>query len=239
MGLAEYAEARGSYGESSVRFDILLLEVVEGGGGQLRQGVLEDRSLAWEALLKPEAVVLPRAATVVVQPVHCSYILRQNSVQTEAVCGLNLSSLDAWRVTTFREVDLRPTGVPFDAFGEPVKSLEISLGPGVPSNGASDILGSAQKGTRVSVPITQSGLVTSVAYWFELDLGYGHCINTGPRGGVTTRGKKQPEPTTPPHWRQALAVLPDGGVQVAAGQVLAMTVACVGSSICISEARAG
>lgn len=58
--------------------------------------------------------MIPASATVMVQPIHCPYILRQNSVITEAVLGVDLTTLDAWRVGTFREVDLRSSGVPHE-----------------------------------------------------------------------------------------------------------------------------
>ena len=77
---------------------------------------------------------------------------------------------------------------------------------------------------------TNDGRVTCLAYWYEIDLGMGHGISSGPQGGVTMRGVKV-ESSSPPHWRQAVALLQDNGVEVRAGQTLGVTASCVGSSM--------
>ena len=91
------------------------------------------------------------------------------------------------------------------------------------------------KSAQVCITATRSGLVSALAYWFEIDLGHGHAIETGPTGGVRTpQGDSTGDPR-PPHWRQALAILPGGGIQVNKGDTISTTVECAGSSICFSE----
>ena len=62
---------------------------------------------------------------MIVEAIDCPYIIRQNGVDRDAVLGLDLGSLDAWQVTTFREVDLRSSGVPHVVMSQPTPSLQI------------------------------------------------------------------------------------------------------------------
>jgi len=256
MGLAQFAEVTCGGRQKMGGWDMLVMDVVE-GGGELRQEVMADFGLAWATLLNPGARVIPASATVMVQPIHCPYILRQNSVITEAVLGVDLTTLDAWRVGTFREVDLRSSGVPHEVLGEARPGLKLSFDtPAGMRMQASEVCASVpglrglatersrctspnemqgcHATNKIQIKCIRGGTISCLAYWFELDLGMGQVINTGPQGGVMAAGHGLRK-RMPPHWRQAVAILPNNGISVQAGDTLSLTVSCLGSSICFTD----
>ena len=156
-------------------YDVIVSDVIE-GSGLVRQGILEELRLARRFLLKhPGGEVVPRRMRVFARCVESSFIAGQNCVFPDRVVGLNLSQLDTYRVTSFRDLAL-------DTLPHLALSADFAVGH-VPLDEEEDGDDADARHCTVDVAVTASGRLDAIVYWFALDMG-----NVGSIGGADTGG---------------------------------------------------
>lgn len=181
---------------------LVVTDAVE-GCGLLRQHVALNCALLSCTGCEP-AVVIPTALSLRACLIDCPSLHRENTVDPAATVGVDVSGLNAYGVSCFRELrlDAPHTGFLSAAFD----AAEFSL------------LGLARAGqvaTQQTVPVNRSGAITAVGFWFRQRLTADVVISTGPKSDGGHEGS---------HWRQAAFLLEHPCVVEAGDQV---DVSCV------------
>lgn len=155
--------------------DILVAEIVD--AGLLSENILETIADARHRLLKPDAIIIPRRATVFAMPIECPEIAGERVVA--AAAGFDVSPFNAlmprlYLQTHLSRYDWRPLASPTKLFG-----FDFTV----------DEPGNEETNARI-IPIAD-GTAHAIALWFRLELDDTATIATGPMD-------------PPSHWGQAV-----------------------------------
>lgn len=144
------------------RASLLVSETVD--HGLLGERFLVALAHAREALLTPDATIIPSAATLYVTPID---------LHTGPVRGFELRALDQLRLGHYTGMQLADT--PHLALAEPhaVYHFDFQSGAAEPAQ------------TRFALPITRAGVCSGVALSFDLMLDSEATISTAPGAGLT------------------------------------------------------
>lgn len=204
---------------------ILVHDLVD-ASGLIRQGALQEVLLARD-LLGPRALV-PHAFRVMVQCLEAPGLLLQNRLDPANTLGMKLEALDGLGVTTFRELDLAaairvetcaPLSHPCAAL--PVDLRAVRVGGGGGGQGEEEEIVAR---ARVSIPVTASGTLHAVGFWFELQLAEG---SGGPvlSTGVGAVGEEEGENGGCSSYRQGAVLLGEARV-VQPGETVSVEAVC-------------
>lgn len=123
-------------------------------------------------------------------PEQSPFAMRQNRVEDEATCGLDLSALNAFAAVKMPNVDLGR--IPHRALSAPQRLLELDLASLELERG---LYGG--KGRRTKLKVVDSGVVHAIAVWFEvhLDAGAGQqlaepVLDFGPRQSAVAHARQ-------------------------------------------------
>lgn len=157
------------------RADVLVSELVN--IGMLSPNMLAILQHARTMLLKPDARIIPAAATVYGMLVEAEELGRSNPVGT--VCGFDMSRFDVFRSPGYAQVDLavdehRPLSEPFTA-------LDFDFCRSMAESGRREL----------SVAVAHDGLCHGIAFWFDLLMSEGVIYSSASRQRTN-------------HWKQAL-----------------------------------
>jgi tetratricopeptide (TPR) repeat protein len=158
--------------------DLLISEILD--AGLLGEGAAASVAKAARALVKPDAVILPRGAVIKAMPIECPALRSVNPVGT--VAGFDLSRLEAYRNPSYMVLALND--LPHRPLGPPTDVCWIDL-RNPPAHGP---VGSAR------LSIAADGALHGIAFWFELHIDDRTVLSTAP--GSESR-----------HWQQALQFL--------------------------------
>ncbi|MDR6770327.1 tetratricopeptide repeat protein [Azospirillum sp. BE72] len=158
--------------------DLLISEILD--AGLLGEGAAASVAKAARALVKPDAVILPRGAVIKAMPIECPGLRSANPVGT--IAGFDLSRLEAYRNPSYMVLALND--LPHRPLGPPTDVCWIDL-RNPPAHGP---VGSAR------LPIAADGALHAIAFWFELHIDDHTMLSTAP--GSESR-----------HWQQALQFL--------------------------------
>ncbi|CAO3446251.1 tetratricopeptide repeat protein [Azospirillum largimobile] len=158
--------------------DLLISEILD--AGLLGEGAAASVAKAARALVKPNAVILPRGAVIKAMPIECPGLRSANPVGT--IAGFDLSRLEAYRNPSYMVLALND--LPHRPLGPPTDVCWIDL-RNPPAHGP---VGS------VRLPIAADGALHAIAFWFELHIDDHTMLSTAP--GSESR-----------HWQQALQFL--------------------------------
>ncbi|MDJ0947303.1 MAG: tetratricopeptide repeat protein [Alphaproteobacteria bacterium] len=177
------------------RADVLIHEIFDDGLlGELVVPVVE---LARAHLAKPDAVVLPRAATVYASLVESAELAHCNRV-TEA-CGFDVEPFNSFAESM--PVGFRLKDFAHRRLSDPVEVLRFDFaGPPIRA-----------ERRRVEIPARAAGALDLVALWFRIELDEEISVDTGPDAEGT-------------HWKQVLQIFP-AATPVQTGEAVAITVA--------------
>ena len=135
--------------------------------GLLSAGIIMACRHALAKLALPDAVVVPAAATVFAQAVE---------LRVDSVCGLDVSAINLyrWEPSHSSGVPLAPGAYRPLSEPQPVWHFDFVAPP-------------EQSDTKlVDVTFTRAGRFNAVLFWFELHLGGGVTLSSGPESPVTT-----------------------------------------------------
>ena len=158
--------------------DLLISEILD--AGLLGEGAAASVAKAARALVKPDAVILPRGAVIKAMPIECPALRSVNPVGS--IAGFDLSRLEAYRNLSYTVLALND--LPHRPLGPPTDVCWIDL-RNPPAHGP---VGSAR------LSIAADGALHAIAFWFELHIDDNTVLSTAP--GSESR-----------HWQQALQFL--------------------------------
>ncbi|PKK28855.1 hypothetical protein A306_00000099 [Columba livia] len=203
------------------RVSLVVTETVD--AGLFGEGIVESLIHAWEHLLlqpKPEnqgvssgdyGRVIPASATIFGMAVECKEIRRHHRVGNQEVAGVHLPDSVQFCSPTYDSAGSEETV-------EPYTTEKLSRIPGgyVPLTEACQVMTvdfnnlqelkslAARKPWKLSLPVTEGGILDAIVVWFVLQLDDEHALSTSPS-----------EETC---WEQA--VYPVQGLLAAMGKVL-------------------
>lgn len=199
----------------SPRWDAVLCEVVT-SQGQLTPGLLTDLSFVKQFLLRPpsgpQSQFIPAGFTVVLQALSCDELRRFTRISPPAVFGFAMTPMDEFAVEMFLDLDLR--GVPHTPLSEEVPALAVAFDAVCSSPAVLEGITAS-----VSVPITATGSLNAVAFWFRLPFD-DVTLSTGPSAGQ--------------HYCKQAAVLFPTELSVVAGQAVPLCVCVRNGSVHIA-----
>jgi predicted RNA methylase len=166
--------------DMATKADLLIAEIVD--AGLLSEGIITSFADARKRLLKPDAAIIPRGATVYGAPIECAEVAATRTVSTAAnfdVTPFNRLIPDIYVQTDLSRYDWRPLCAPIELFQfDFTKDEEMT----------------AEKEARF-IPNSDS-TAHALAFWFTLQLDPEVTISTSPMD-------------PPTHWQQAVyAVTP-------------------------------
>ena len=160
--------------------DLLIAEVYD--NGLLGEHFLPALLHAKRNLLKPDAVVIPAAATVYAMLIESWELRRVNPLRR--IAGFDLSDFDVFRRPGYRQINLENFN--YRALSPPAVACRLDFQNKWP----------APSLKHLPVSISQTGVCHAVAFWFDLHLDDVTHIST--RNTAHTN-----------HWKQALQFLTD------------------------------
>ena len=134
------------------RADVFVSELVN--IGMLSPNMLPVLQHAREALLKPDAKIIPAAAVVYGALIEAPQLARINPLRQ--VSGFDLSPLDKLRSPGYAQIDLAADLV--RQVSQPFKALEFDFRSNMPERDA----------RLLQVTANSAGLVHGIAFWFDL-----------------------------------------------------------------------
>lgn len=216
----------GEVNTEAVRPLVLVHDLVD-GSGLIRQGALQEVLLSRD-LLHPQALI-PHAFRVVVQCLEAPGLVAQNRLDPANTVGMRLEALNGLGVATFREVDIAAAVREGKCalLSQPRPALAVDLrAVQVGANGEDEgVLARA----RVAVPVTGSGTLHALGFWFELVLTdereRGAALSTGPGAAGGAEGEEDDHARLPSSFRQGAVLLAEAQA-VRAGQTVHVEVVC-------------
>ncbi|MEU2118021.1 50S ribosomal protein L11 methyltransferase [Streptomyces sp. NPDC016459] len=172
------------------RVDAVISEIVD--CGLIGEGILPSVRHARSELLATNGVMLPKGARLLGMLLQSENAVNLNRVDRAG--GFDVSRLNA--LSTPGHFPIRLHTWPHRVLSEPQELASFDF--------AADPLGPG--GSKLAVPVRESGTVHALVAWFELDLG----------GGVTLRNSPD---NVGSHWMQALLPLAEP-VEAEAGETL-------------------
>ena len=167
--------------------NMLICDMLE--DGLLSAGLIPACRHALAKLMLPDAVVIPAAATVYAQAVQ---------FRVDSVCGFDLSAtnLYRWEPAHASGTPLSPES--YVVLSEPMRVWHFDI-VAPPEESDSKVL---------DLEFTGAGRFNAIVFWFDLHMGGGQVLSTGPGAGMTSL-------------RPALQYLP-GELAVEAGTILGL-----------------
>lgn len=151
--------------------------------GLLGEGVLPTLRHAWGALLQPDATIIPKAADVYGAVIESPALKQVNPISK--ISGFDLSAFNQFRTASkyqSRSLSNIEHRLLSDVF--PIQSFDFKELPPVTTE--------TQPNTHtIEIPVTQSGNIHGVAFWFSLHLDDEITVSTAPEGEMK-------------HWKQAI-----------------------------------
>ena len=148
-----------------VACNVLVCDMLE--DGLLSAGLIPACRHALAKLMLPDALVVPAAATVYAQAVQ---------LRVESVCGFDVSAVNLyrWEPAHASGTPLAPGS--YIALSEPMRIWHFDmLAP--PERSDTSVL---------DLAFTRAGLLNAILFWYDLHLGGGAVLSTGPGSAVTT-----------------------------------------------------
>ncbi|HEV8391299.1 MAG TPA: tetratricopeptide repeat protein [Dongiaceae bacterium] len=161
------------------RADVFVSELIN--IGMMSPNMIPVLQHAREALLKPDAKIIPAAATVYGALIEAPQLARINPVRQ--ISGFDLSPLDKLRSPGYAQIDLAADLV--RQISQPFKALEFDFRRNMPERDA----------RLLQVTATSAGVVHGIAFWFDLVMDE----ETVYSSASTTRTN---------HWKQAAEFFP-------------------------------
>ncbi|HYP26490.1 MAG TPA: 50S ribosomal protein L11 methyltransferase [Blastocatellia bacterium] len=171
------------------RADLLVTETVD--CGLLGEGIVPSIAHARENLLKEDARIIPRAATVIAAVVGSNKLRGLNYADKAA--GFDVSPINQYATAGYFPV--RSGAFDYDLLAEPFEVFRFDFTRGV----------IAPDSKLISVPVKREGVCHAILFWFDMQLDDEISISNRP-GSLT-------------HWEQALQCL-EQEVPVRAGATL-------------------
>ncbi|MGD1848053.1 MAG: tetratricopeptide repeat protein [Salibacteraceae bacterium] len=166
--------------------DVLVSEILD--VGLLGEGVLPTFRHAIQNLLKPEATIIPQGAALHAVLIESAELAQVNPVRQ--ISGFDLRAFDALRDTTeYQKINLREHQ--YKTLSDIFLAKDIDFRTPQPVFSIDD-----PAVTPLEVPITSSGTVHGIAFWFDLQLNDSLSLSSGPEGGMG-------------HWGQAVYFFKD------------------------------
>ncbi len=204
--LAQYTVARNGYADKVIildrkstdmrigvdmmkRADLLVTETVD--CGLLGEGIIPSITHAREHLLKDDARIIPRAATIIAAVVGSNQLHGLNYADKAA--GFDVSPINQYATAGYFPV--RSGAFDYVMLAEPFEVFRFDFTKGVITPGS----------RLIPVPVTREGICHAILFWFDMQLDDEISISNRP-GSLT-------------HWEQAVQCL-DQGVPVRAGATL-------------------
>uniref|UniRef100_A0A8B9P3M9 Protein arginine N-methyltransferase 9 n=1 Tax=Apteryx owenii TaxID=8824 RepID=A0A8B9P3M9_APTOW len=179
------------------RVSLVVTETVD--AGLFGEGIVESLIHAWEHLLlqpKPKnqdihikdyGQVIPASATIFGMAVECKEIRRHHRVGTQEIAGVRLANSVQFFSPTCASVSSEETV-------EPYTTEKLSRVPGgyvpltepfqvmtVDFNNLQELKSlAARKPWKLSLPVTQGGILDAIVVWFVLQLDDEHALSTSP-----------------------------------------------------------
>ncbi|XP_025943267.1 protein arginine N-methyltransferase 9 isoform X1 [Apteryx rowi] len=179
------------------RVSLVVTETVD--AGLFGEGIVESLIHAWEHLLlqpKPKnqdihikdyGQVIPASATIFGMAVECKEIRRHHRVGTQEIAGVRLANSVQFFSPTYASVSSEETV-------EPYTTEKLSRVPGgyvpltepfqvmtVDFNNLQELKSlAARKPWKLSLPVTQGGILDAIVVWFVLQLDDEHALSTSP-----------------------------------------------------------
>ncbi|XP_068798340.1 protein arginine N-methyltransferase 9 isoform X2 [Struthio camelus] len=179
------------------RVSLVVTETVD--AGLFGEGIVESLIHAWEHLLlqpKPKnqdihtkeyGQVIPASATIFGMAVECKEIRRHHRVGTQEIAGVRLANSVQFFSPTYASVSSEETV-------EPYTTEKLSRVPGgyvpltepfqvmtVDFNNLQELKSLAgRKPWKLSLPVTQGGILDAIVVWFVLQLDDEHALSTSP-----------------------------------------------------------
>lgn len=163
------------------RADVLVAEIFD--AGLLGEKAATTFEHARAHLLKPDGVIIPGKATVHAALFESNTILKQLRVQNENSCGFDLSLFNRLGIVHYAQMDVNRFD--WELLTDPVEVAHYDFHQDIVGSNNSEIF-----------PITQTGTVHGVIFWFDLELAPGVNFSTNPKIEGT-------------HWQQAVQILND------------------------------
>ncbi|KFV88717.1 Putative protein arginine N-methyltransferase 10 [Struthio camelus australis] len=178
------------------RVSLVVTETVD--AGLFGEGIVESLIHAWEHLLlqpKPKnqdihtkeyGQVIPASATIFGMAVECKEIRRHHRVGTQEIAGVRLANSVQFFSPTYASVSSEETV-------EPYTTEKLSRVPGgyVPLTEPFQVMTvdfnnlqlkslAGRKPWKLSLPVTQGGILDAIVVWFVLQLDDEHALSTSP-----------------------------------------------------------
>lgn len=161
--------------------DVLVSEILD--VGLLGEGVLPTFRHAWANLLNPDAVAIPKAATVEACLIQCDQLKQVNPVSN--ISGFDLSAFNTFRAKgDYIATQLVETPHQLLSNNFVVQNFDFT---NLPANASVE----QPNETHLTVPVTQDGELHAIAFWFQLHLDDEITLSSGPQGEMV-------------HWGQAV-----------------------------------
>lgn len=169
--------------------DLLVTETVD--CGLLGEGIIPTITHARENLLKEDARIIPKAATIIAAVVESKQLLSLNYADKAA--GFDVSPINQYATAGYFPV--RSGAFNYVLLAEPFEVFRFDFTKGV----------IASDSKLISVPVKREGVCHAILFWFDMQLDNDISISNRP-GSLT-------------HWEQALQCL-EQDVSVRAGATL-------------------
>ena len=178
--------------------DLMVSEILD--VGLLGEGVIPTLRHAYANLLKPDAVVIPKAADVYAVLLESDHLKQVNPIKE--ISGFDLSAFNEFTVTDEYSGN-HLTSLPHRKLSEPFLALNVDFAALPPATSDDQ-----PNEKQLEVNVTQDGVAHGVAFWFDLHLDDTICLSSGPDGEMI-------------HWGQAIYFF-QKEQQVKAGDVLSV-----------------
>ncbi len=186
--------------EMPEKADLVVSEILD--VGLLGEGVIPSLRHAWKNLLKPDAVCIPKSATVMAQLIESEELSRVFPI-TE-INGFDLSAFDhflekdMYLGKTLNQVDYTSLNAPVE-----VSDINFYQLPPQATNEAPNV-------STIEIPIQKSGTIHGIAFWFNLHLDETIVVSSGPKGELK-------------HWGQAVFMF-ENPKQAEVGETIELSV---------------
>ncbi|KAM6402350.1 protein arginine N-methyltransferase 9 isoform 2-T2 [Pluvialis apricaria] len=184
-------------GTGILRVSLVVTETVD--AGLFGEGIVESLIHAWEHLLlqpKPKnqdvstgdyGKVIPASATIFGMAVECKEIRRHHRVGTQEVAGVRLSNSVQFFSPTYASAGSEETVEPYTTeklsripggyipLTEPCQVMTVDF------NNLQELKSlAARKPWKLSLPVTDGGILDAIVVWFVLQLDDEHTLSTSP-----------------------------------------------------------